>query len=59
MTSPDYIEYILPFDIMFKVDWYGWLEERKVSGLYNTNTSRVIFDFPEDFLAFKLAFGLW
>ncbi len=58
MTSPDYISIRLPDHILFEKDWHGWLSDRKVSGLYNINTNHIIFDFPEDYMAFKLVFGL-
>ncbi len=48
----------LPFDIMFKEDWHGWLAERKVPGDYNMNSINIYFDDRQDMLAFKLAFGV-
>ncbi len=56
MDGEGYITIFLPNEIMFEKDWHGWLSDCKVSGLYNLNTRKIIFDFPEDFLAFKLVF---
>jgi len=53
-----YIVVKIPTDILYTVDWHGWLIDNEVSGMYNVNWNYIIFDFPEDLLAFKLKFGI-
>lgn len=59
MTTPERTGWIvLPNNVMYGVDWYGWLLDNKVSGSYSLNRNYIIFDFSEDELAFRLRFGL-
>lgn len=49
----------LPFDIMFKVDWHGWLVDNKVPGNYSINHNVVVFDEQLDLLAFRMRFNYY
>lgn len=49
---------LIPFDIMYKRDWYGWLNDNKVPGQYSMNCNYIIFQERSDELAFRLTFGL-
>ncbi len=53
-----YKTYILPDGLIYHPEWTHWLNEYRISALWNSNWNYIIFDFPEDLVAFKLKFNV-